>query len=198
MKWTSLAAGRPLTSEKSKSIFTRITIFTHCSHSQSNLISPIVSPFCLVWPYRIISQRVFTNGSDSECVIRKLDQLFRIYIDLIDCFDLLNSNFSKQIFVMIITSSVFLLFGLFAKFRYTHLSLSLYLWFILSGDRSLRCHQMPLINDSNHCFCRFYKQFCRIMATWRWFTLHAECTWIIRRKLTMLPMRFSLLCFRVS
>lgn len=64
----------------------------------------------------------FTRNSSSDYVIRKLDLLSHIYNDLLDCFDIINTNYVKQIICVLMAATACGVVGLYGIFRYYNIN----------------------------------------------------------------------------
>lgn len=66
---------------------------------------------------RIVTRLVFIDNSDSLYTARKLDQLYHIYANLMECLDMLNSSSTIQTYTTMMFTAVFILLGVYAKIR---------------------------------------------------------------------------------
>lgn len=78
----------------------------------------MLSEIGFVQIFRCITKLTFTRSSTVADVLFKLNKLMELHDRLCDCVDQCNYLFALQVLLIAMTICVYIVFGLFAKYRY--------------------------------------------------------------------------------
>lgn len=68
--------------------------------------------------FRIVTDLTFTRSSSADFIIQKLQRIFLVYCDLLDCLNIISNTCTFQVLEVLVRSSILIAICLFAKFRY--------------------------------------------------------------------------------
>lgn len=73
--------------------------------------------------FRIVTDLTFTRSSSTDFILQKLQRVFLIYNDLLDCLNILSNACAFQVLEVLVTSSILIAICIFAKIRWDSFSI---------------------------------------------------------------------------